>query len=121
MGMFQSAFNSLLTSTGAAIELGTKLAKAPEMEAEKEQKKAEHARTQKRVETRYKAWQAKQTPLEPDPAVIEQRAQELFLQKEQQAKEIARQHMLAHMQMMRDAKAALHERRKILAEREANK
>lgn len=112
MGMFQSAFNSLLTSTGAAIELGTKLAKAPEIEAEKEQKKAEHARTQERVETRYQAWQAKQKPPEPDPAVIEQRA-----------KELAYQNMLANMQKARDAKAALRERRKLLAEREkeANK
>ena len=110
MGMFQSAFNSLLTSTGAAIDLGTKLAQAPAVEAEKEQKKAEHARTQERVEKRFQAWQARQTPPEPDPAVIEQRA-----------KELAYQNMLAHMQMMRDRKATLNERRKILAEREAKK
>ncbi len=110
MGMFQSAFNSLLTSTGAAIDLGTKLAEAPAIEAAKEQKKAEHARTQERVEKRYQAWQARQTPPEPDPAVIEQRAQEL-----------AYQHMLANMQKARDAKAAYRERRKILAEREAKK
>ena len=86
MGMFQSAFNSLLTSTGAAIDLGTKLAEAPAIEAEKEQKKAEHARTQERIETRFQAWQARQTPPEPDPAVIEQRA-----------KELAHQNMLANM------------------------
>lgn len=110
MGMFQSAFNSLLTSTNAAIELGTKLKEAPAIEAEKEQKKAEHARTQERVETRFQAWQARQTPPEPDPAVIEQRA-----------KELAYQNMLANMKKARDAKAALHERRKLLAEREANK